>query len=444
MVDWEEFYARFREPNFLPGYEIAQRLGSGAFGEVYEATKLSIGKRYAVKFLKVAGEGDSTVIEREISQARLFASIDHPNLVAVEDVGLASGVPYLIMGHAGEDTLARRLEGDPLPKDQAFDIFVQVCRGVLALHDRNLAHFDIKPSNVFLSGENARIGDYGLSKLLQDDRNTLSFGRGTPRYMAPEILVGRGDRRADVFSLGILLFESLTGELPFETDGSHLVPGGDRPIEPDFPPDFPVEFRQVVERCLRRDPAERYPSVAELLADLGAPARRGDSVVLPPVNGAPAPPRRAVSLAATEAASGGGGEVLEWETLDGDGAAPAPPPAPESVATGPIPSLRRDPSSEFPFAEPGPEGPPRIPAKIPVPPRVTGGPWSTGTALWRTGFEVFVGLVVLPVLTAVHLLAPWTRRLFRAVRRLGSFVWFATLCFGAGAFVVWLLFEELG
>ena len=466
MVDWEEFYVRFREPNFLPGYEIAQRLGSGAFGEVYEATKLSIGKRYAVKFLRVAGEGDSVMIDRELSQARLFASIDHPNLVAVEDVGLACGVPYLIMGHAGEDTLARRMDAGLLPREQAFDIFVQVCRGVLALHDRQLAHFDIKPSNVFLAGENARIGDYGLSKLLRDDRNTLSFGRGTPRYMAPEILTGHGDRRADVFSLGILLFEVMTGELPFEDERSHLVPVASEALAANFPPDFAPELRSVVERCLQRNPGDRYASVAELLEDLGQAARRGDSIALPIARSAkepkgakelgPAanPTSEAIPrMNGTSAGSLESADVLEWQTLDKESragepsevdSAPAPltepagrPGAPAGAAGAPIPPLR--PREPAPLESSARAVPPRLPAALPVPPRLEGGPVATVYALGRTGFEIFVGLVVLPVLAVAHMLGPWILRQFDRLRRAGRFAWFALVCFGGGALLLLLL-----
>lgn len=151
-MDWEVFYSRFREPDFVPGYEIHNRLGGGSFGEVYKARKASIGKSYAIKFLKIDGEEQRDAAMRELEQVRHFAALDHPNLVSIEDMGEAAGVPYLIMGYAGEDTLARRLKAGRLDEATALLYFVQVCRGVLALHDRRLVHFDLKPSNVFLSG----------------------------------------------------------------------------------------------------------------------------------------------------------------------------------------------------------------------------------------------------------------------------------------------------
>jgi serine/threonine-protein kinase len=278
MIDWERFYGSFRKPDFVPGYEIQNHLGGGAFGEVYKAKKTSIGKAYAIKFLRLDDAAQKDAVERELEQVRHFASIDHPNLVTIEDMGVVLGVPYLIMGYAGEDTLARRLKRGELDRASALRTFVQIARGVLALHDRRLAHFDLKPSNVFLNGEVARVGDYGLAKLLGEGRATLSFGRGTPQYMAPEMLKKRADLRADLYSLGVILYECLTFRLPFGgTDGDAFVlREDDHP--PEFPSDFPHALRPAVERCLRLEPEQRYASVHELLEALGQTARQGDSV----------------------------------------------------------------------------------------------------------------------------------------------------------------------
>lgn len=280
-MDWEAFYNHFREPNFIPGYEIQNRLGGGAFGEVYKARKHSIGKAYAIKFLKIDDEAQRDAVERELEQVRHFAVIDHQNLVTIEDLGAAMGVPYLIMGYAGEDTLARRMKQGRLEPQQALSYFVQACRGVLALHDRRLVHFDLKPSNIFLKGDVARVGDYGLSKMMTDGRQTLSFGRGTPQYMAPEMLRNRADHRADIYSLGVILYECFAQKTPFESavPGTLAIRDSDTP--PTFTPEFPAQLRLVVERCLRLSPEDRYASVGELLEDMGQTARPGDSVRFP-------------------------------------------------------------------------------------------------------------------------------------------------------------------
>jgi tRNA A-37 threonylcarbamoyl transferase component Bud32 len=277
MADWEAFYREFRRADFIPGYEIQHHLGRGAFGEVYKARKTSIGKPYAIKFLRLDEEATREAVERELEYVRLFAAIDHPHLVTIEDMGVALGVQYLILGYAGEDTLARRIKRRDLDRAHARRYFVQACRGVLALHDRRLAHFDLKPGNIFLRGEVARVGDYGLAKLLTEGRSTLSFGRGTPHYMAPEQFKNRGDQRSDVYSLGVILFESLAFRLPYG-EGAQASLVRERDAAPDYPDDFPADFRGVVERCLRVDPAERFASVHELLEALGEPARQGDSV----------------------------------------------------------------------------------------------------------------------------------------------------------------------
>jgi serine/threonine-protein kinase len=278
-MDWELFYSSFRKPEFIPGYEIQNRLGGGAFGDVYKARKLSIDKAFAIKFLKIDEATSRAAIERELEQVRHFSAIDHPNLVTIEDMGVALGVPFLVMGYAGEDTLARRLKRERLSSNAALSFFVQTCRGVAALHERRLAHFDLKPSNVFLKGDAARVGDYGLAKLLIDGRQTLSFGRGTPHYMAPEMLKNRADHRADIYSLGVILYEIYSGRLPFETSPDAGVVLREDDSSPEFGAEFSPRVRAVVERCLRVAPAARFQAVPDLLRALGQTSRGGDPLV---------------------------------------------------------------------------------------------------------------------------------------------------------------------
>ena len=281
-IDWEGFYSNYRKPGYVSGYEIVNKLGGGMFGLVFKARKESIGKDYAIKFLKVDDEVVRDAVLRELDAVRFFAQVDHPNLVSIEDKGEIDGIPYIIMSYAGEETLKKRLESGRLVREDAMRYFVQAARGVQALHERSLVHFDIKPANIFLKGEIARLGDYGLSKLVTESRNSLSFGRGTPYYMAPEMLQRRGDHFSDIYSLGILLFECLTGDVPFKGDSEWEVLKKHETQAPEFPIGFPSNDRVIIERCLAKRPEDRFQSVADLLRALSAPASLGESITIQP------------------------------------------------------------------------------------------------------------------------------------------------------------------
>ena len=179
-IDWEAFYRDYRKPGYIPGYEITSKLGGGMFGLVFKATKQSIGKDYAIKFLKVDDNEVRRALVAELQSVRHFAQVDHPNLVSIEDRGEVDGIPYIVMTYAGDQTLRDQLNADDRDIEELLLFFLQACRGVHALHERSLVHFDLKPANVFIRGNVARVGDYGLSKLVAHSRNTLSMGRGTP------------------------------------------------------------------------------------------------------------------------------------------------------------------------------------------------------------------------------------------------------------------------
>lgn len=290
--DWEAFYASYRKPGYVPGYEITLKLGGGAFGIVFCARKQSIGKDYAIKFLKV--DEDAEVrrgVLAELDSVRLFAQVDHPNLVAIEDRGEVDGIPYLVMGFAGNETLR-----DRLPSRDAADcaelrvLFLQACRGVHALHQHGLVHFDLKPANIFIKGGVARVGDYGLSRLLTHSRASLSMGRGTPYYMAPELLKRRGDWRSDIYALGVMLYEILVGRVPFEGDSEWEVLRKHESEVPELPSSLRADERTALARCLAKDPAERFQSVAELMTALGAAQGLGPAAWQSPSSGAPIPP----------------------------------------------------------------------------------------------------------------------------------------------------------
>lgn len=280
--DWEAFYRDYREPGYVDGFEITSKLGGGVFGVVYRARRLSIGKDYAIKFLKVDDVDVRRAVLAELEQVRLFAQIDHPNLVAIEDRGEVDGIPFLVMAFAGDQTLRDLVpEGRPPSaeeKEPLLRAFTGAARGLQALHDRSLVHFDVKPANVFLKGGVARLGDYGLSRLVTHSRGSLSMGRGTPHYMAPEVLQRRGDVRSDVYSLGVMLYELLCGRVPFQGDSPWEVLRQHEESAPSMPAHLTEAERGVLTRCLAKDPDERFQDVASLLAALGA----GDAIASPP------------------------------------------------------------------------------------------------------------------------------------------------------------------
>jgi hypothetical protein len=301
-VDWEAFYRDYRKPGYLSGFEIVGKLGGGAFGLVFKARKESIGKDYAVKFLKVDDASVRDAVLREIDNVALFAQVDHPNLVSIEDRGVVDGIPYVVMGYAGQETLQTRLQAGPLTRGEALGLFAQAARGVQALHDHGLVHFDLKPANVFLKGDVARVGDYGLSKLVSESRNSLSFSRGTPYYMAPELLQRRGDARSDVYSLGVLLYELLFGVVPFRGDSEWEVLRKHETAAVEFPSHAEAADRAVIQRCLQKRPEARFANAGELVRALGAPGALGESVAFAAGRVAAAPAASSAPAAARDPA----------------------------------------------------------------------------------------------------------------------------------------------
>jgi tRNA A-37 threonylcarbamoyl transferase component Bud32 len=265
-MDWEGFFRDYRRPDFVPGYEILNKLGSGVFGEVYKARKTSIGKLYAIKFLRIQDERIADQVLRELEAVDHFAQVDHPNLVSIEDRGEVCGIPYIVMGYGGEETLKVLLRGESLPRERTLTLFRQVLTGVSALHQHAIIHFDLKPANIFIKGEVARVGDYGLSKLMSESRATLSMGRGTPHYMAPEMLDRRGDARSDVYSLGVILFEMLTGDVPFRGATEWEVLRRHERDLPPIPESLDPALRAVLARTLAKNPDGRYANAGALLA----------------------------------------------------------------------------------------------------------------------------------------------------------------------------------
>jgi serine/threonine protein kinase len=354
--DWEAFYSDYRKPGYIEGFEITTKLGGGMFGLVFRARRMSIGKDYAIKFLKVDDGEVRRAVLSELEQVKYFAQIDHPNLVSIEDRGEVNGIPFLVMAFAGTDTLRDLMTASGIgeglvpkgaEKDALVRAFLQSCRGLHALHERSLVHFDIKPANVFLKGGVARLGDYGLSKLVTHSRGSLSMGRGTPYYMAPEMLQRRGDVRSDIYSLGVMFYEILCGKVPFTGESEWEVLRKHETAQPELPAHLTPTERAVLTRCLAKDPEARFQSIEPLLAAFGplsridgmpitagAMPRPGALAHLPSLPPSVPPPlpgqvanRVAASMPALPAATSAA-PALVANPAAGSAAPPPPPPPP--------------------------------------------------------------------------------------------------------------------
>ena len=282
----------------LGPYEIVAALAAGGMGEVFRARDTRLGRDVAIKILTAAHAGDPDSIHRFEKEARAVASLSHPNVVPLFDVGEQDGIRFAVSEYVTGETLRERLKRGPLPPSEAADIAAQVADGLSAAHEKGFVHRDIKPENVVLARPSfPRILDFGLAKRnaamlgasASEDEETQSafltepgIIAGTLGYMSPEQVRGESvDGRSDIFSLGVVLWEMLTGHRPFR---------GDSPVETlsailreEPPPDpalegLPAEFDRILRRCLEKRPDDRYGSSEELARDLRAAAAAGPGV----------------------------------------------------------------------------------------------------------------------------------------------------------------------
>lgn len=287
-------------------YTIVRVLGQGGMGAVYEARHAKLARRFAIKFLLPDVAANAEVLRRFENEAKAAGGLEHPNLAAVTDFGRAAdGSPYLVMEFLqGEDCakLLRRL--GPLPFYRATNIVLQSCRGLAVAHKAAIVHRDLKPENLFLTdaGDGSdliKVLDFGIAKLQQSDAS-LATGTGstfgTAYYMSPEQARGAGevDQRADVWSLGVVLYELLSGHKPFEGEQFlhviHQILSVDPPPLATLRSGLPPKLVTVVQRAMAKSVAERFPSVIAFADALAPFVREGASV---------APPRRSQGASAT-------------------------------------------------------------------------------------------------------------------------------------------------
>lgn len=262
----------------LGGFRLMCEVGSGGMGVVYRAEQLSLGRTVAVKFLLSGRAARGGQLERFLNEGRLLARLDHPNVVRVIEVGTADHTPYIVMEFVDGQTLARHAAGRHLPVPEAVRWVELLARAVAYCHEQGVLHRDLKPANVLLSTDGApKLTDFGLAKALDPEEpgqlTRTGDVMGTPSYMAPEQAAGRpADKTADVYGLGAILYELLTGRPPFEGENTLAVmkqvlespARSPRRLRPDVPRDVDT----VCLKCLEKQPAARYPTAAALADDL--------------------------------------------------------------------------------------------------------------------------------------------------------------------------------
>ena len=268
----------------LGPYEIISPLGAGGMGEVYKARDTRLDRTVAIKVLPGHVASDPDLKQRFEREARTVAALNHPHICTLHDIGNHDGIDFLVMEHLEGETLADRLKKGALPLDQALRYAIEIADALDTAHRHGITHRDLKPGNIFLAASGAKLIDFGLARLRPspaagDDSTTMAESltaagtiMGTLWYMSPEQLQGRtADVRSDIWAFGCVLYEMVTGRRAFEGKTQAGVIAGIIEREPTpMPTTDPLSppVRHIVQRCLAKDPDQRYQGAGELRAAL--------------------------------------------------------------------------------------------------------------------------------------------------------------------------------
>jgi Tol biopolymer transport system component len=256
-------------------YEIREPLGGGGMGVVYKAEDARLQRTVALKFLPPELTRDPVAKARFLQEARAASALDHPNICTIHEVGETDdGQLFLAMTCYEGETLKKKIERGPLPIDEAVDIARQIAAGLAKAHRLGIVHRDIKPANIMITDDGiVKILDFGLAKLAGAAGLTRAgFCLGTPAYMSPEQARGEVDHRTDLWSLGVVLYEMLSGTAPFSGDSDQaiiyaLLTEEPKPLH-EIREDVPVELERILGGMLAKDPGDRYPTVDVAVGDL--------------------------------------------------------------------------------------------------------------------------------------------------------------------------------
>jgi len=274
-------------------YRILERLGGGGMGVVYKAQDLKLDRTVALKFLPPNLTHDPDAKQRFVHEAKAASALQHNNICVIHDIDeTADGQLFICMEFYDGETLKKKIERGPLKTDDAIEITSQVAQGLAKAHEHGIVHRDIKPANIFITSDgSARILDFGLAKLEGRTMVTKEGATmGTVAYMSPEqVRAERVDLRTDLWSLGVVFYEMLTGQLPFRGDYDNAVFYGITSADPEpltgLRTGIPTEIERIVLKLLSKDPKERNQRADELLADLRRFRRQSEPSITPPPRG---------------------------------------------------------------------------------------------------------------------------------------------------------------
>ena len=253
-------------------YEIIDKVGSGGMSDVYKAKCHKLNRYVAIKVLKPEFSEDKNFVSKFRVEAQSAAGLSHPNIVNVFDVGEDNGIYYIVMELIEGITLKKYIERKgKLPVKEAVSILIQVAQGIEAAHNNHIIHRDIKPQNIIISKEGkVKVTDFGIARAAST--NTISSNAmGSVHYISPEQAKGGFiDEKSDIYSLGITLYEMVTGRLPFEGDSTVSI--ALQHVQNELPliyvPDLPISVEKIIEKCTQKKPDRRYLKVSSLIADL--------------------------------------------------------------------------------------------------------------------------------------------------------------------------------
>jgi serine/threonine-protein kinase len=265
-------------------YRIISKLGAGGMGEVYLGEDTRLGRKVAIKLLPLRSLGDEHARRRLLREAQAAATLDHPNICSIHEIGEESGTSFIVMQYIEGETLAKRMSRKPVELTEAFEIAVQIADALAEAHSRGIIHRDIKPLNIMLSARGqAKVLDFGLSKTIEERGYIDSIAPtllsepgmmiGTVPYMSPEQVQGQPvDVRSDIFSFGVVLYELFGGVQPFASENSASTISSiltyDPPPLARYSHQVPLELERIVSKALAKDPEGRYQTIKDMLIDL--------------------------------------------------------------------------------------------------------------------------------------------------------------------------------